>query len=332
MTTNDVFSSSRQCSECDKSSESEAEVLEQKVARRSRARYSKDGNNLSSSADVSLVNTSQPEIKNDTKTLKILPLTPKLDTMSSLKVKIKPVERPPDQTKEADSSDVFTIQDQNIDQSADLSSPQYDINKPPYKREKKIKKMKQRQGHDYTSSSADSVTNSPSKKSRKRSFTSPALTNTPLMSITPIVAESPHESPSHQECSNPSISNMPPLTSSQITSDTSFLSANSTFSTLLSCASTTQSTEGEQQLTAIISNEHDQISYKSARKRRKEKHRSRYSPDLLRSPTKAHKHKRKKKSLDIECPDVPHPRITIKVGSIFNRNLQKLFKLYAIFI
>lgn len=288
------------------------------MARRSRARYSKDGNNLSSSADVSLLNTSQPEIKNDTKTLKILPLTPKLDTMSSLKVKIKPVERPPDQTKEADSSDVFnSIQDQNIDQSVDVSSPQYDINKPPYKREKKIKKMKQRQGHDYTSSSADSVTNSPSKKSRKRSFTSPALTNTPLMSITPIVAESPHESPSHQECSNPSITNIPPLTTSQITSDTSFLSPNSTFSTLLSCASTTQSmTEGEQQLTAIISNEHDQVSYKSARKRRKEKHRSRYSPDLLRSPTKAHKHKRKKKSLDIECPDIPHPRITIKVSSI----------------
>ncbi|XP_050343228.1 PHD finger protein 14 isoform X7 [Nymphalis io] len=56
--------------------------------------------------------------------------------------------------------------------------------------------------------------------------------------------------------------------------------------------------------------------YKANRKRRKEKHRSRYSPDLMRSPSKSHKHKRKKKTQDIENPDPPHPRITIKIKPI----------------
>lgn len=52
--------------------------------------------------------------------------------------------------------------------------------------------------------------------------------------------------------------------------------------------------------------------HKSAKKRRREKHRSRYSPDLGMS-SKEHKRKRKKKSIDIE-DTLPHPRITIKVG------------------
>ncbi|KAJ8927620.1 hypothetical protein NQ314_019898 [Rhamnusium bicolor] len=56
--------------------------------------------------------------------------------------------------------------------------------------------------------------------------------------------------------------------------------------------------------------------HKSAKKRRREKHRNRYSPDLGIS-SREHKRKRKKKSLDIEdC--LPHPRITIKVASESN--------------
>lgn len=54
-------------------------------------------------------------------------------------------------------------------------------------------------------------------------------------------------------------------------------------------------------------------SHKSSKKRRREKHRSRYSPDLGGS-SKEHKRKRKKKSLDIE--EIPHPRITIKIKPI----------------
>ncbi|KRT80043.1 PHD finger motif containing protein, partial [Oryctes borbonicus] len=53
------------------------------------------------------------------------------------------------------------------------------------------------------------------------------------------------------------------------------------------------------------------LSSKAAKKRRRDKHRNRYSPELG-SPSKEHKRKRKKKSLDIENPN-PHPRITIKV-------------------
>ncbi|XP_045469446.1 PHD finger protein 14 isoform X2 [Harmonia axyridis] len=53
--------------------------------------------------------------------------------------------------------------------------------------------------------------------------------------------------------------------------------------------------------------------HKSGKKRRREKHRSRYSPDLG-SSGKEHKRKRKKKSIDID--DMPHPRITIKIKPI----------------
>lgn len=60
-------------------------------------------------------------------------------------------------------------------------------------------------------------------------------------------------------------------------------------------------------LDSIMSENH-----KSAKKRRREKHRNRYSPDLGMT-TKEHKRKRKKKSLDIE-DTLPHPRITIKVS------------------
>ncbi|XP_044756920.1 PHD finger protein 14 isoform X2 [Coccinella septempunctata] len=53
--------------------------------------------------------------------------------------------------------------------------------------------------------------------------------------------------------------------------------------------------------------------HKSGKKRRREKHRSRYSPDLG-SSGKEHKRKRKKKSIDID--EMPHPRITIKIKPI----------------
>nr|CAI5850707.1 unnamed protein product [Callosobruchus analis] len=60
-------------------------------------------------------------------------------------------------------------------------------------------------------------------------------------------------------------------------------------------------------------------SHKSAKKRRREKHRNRcangdgYSPGLEGFPFKEHKRKRKKKSFDLD-DELPHPRITIKEG------------------
>lgn len=53
--------------------------------------------------------------------------------------------------------------------------------------------------------------------------------------------------------------------------------------------------------------------HKSAKKRRREKHRNRYSPELGMS-NREHKRKRKKKSLDLD-EMIPHPRITIKVNT-----------------
>ncbi|KAJ3640977.1 hypothetical protein Zmor_027508 [Zophobas morio] len=53
---------------------------------------------------------------------------------------------------------------------------------------------------------------------------------------------------------------------------------------------------------------------KSGKKRRREKHKNRYSPELG-SPMKEHKRKRKKKSFDLDEP-MPHPRITIKIKPI----------------
>lgn len=58
--------------------------------------------------------------------------------------------------------------------------------------------------------------------------------------------------------------------------------------------------------------------HKSAKKRRREKHRNRYSPELG-VTNREHKRKRKKKSLDIE-ETLPHPRITIKVSLNFCLN------------
>lgn len=56
------------------------------------------------------------------------------------------------------------------------------------------------------------------------------------------------------------------------------------------------------------------MSGKSGKKRRRDKHRNRYSPDDG-NPSKEHKRKRKKKSLDIENPNNTQRRITIKVYS-----------------
>ncbi|CAH1126350.1 unnamed protein product [Ceutorhynchus assimilis] len=53
--------------------------------------------------------------------------------------------------------------------------------------------------------------------------------------------------------------------------------------------------------------------HKSSKKRRREKHRNRYSPEL--GSIKEHKRKHKKKILTVE-ENLPHPRITIKIKSI----------------
>lgn len=63
--------------------------------------------------------------------------------------------------------------------------------------------------------------------------------------------------------------------------------------------------------------------HKSAKKRRREKHRNRYSPDLGIS-NREHKRKRKKKSLDID-DTLPHPRITIKVTIKFAFFFEQFF-------
>lgn len=290
-----------QCSECDKTSDSEPEVLEKKLPRRSRTRYSKEGLLVNASSDNQ---TSPPtstggsppasarkQTKADLKSAKISPL----------KVTIKPLDL---------KDNVFTTVP-----SEPIVSSEGDDTKVTSKRDKKIKKEKKK-AESTAATAVDPLSTVPSKKSRKRSFTSPTLTNTPLMSITPIVAESPQESPLHNEASNTSNSNTP--MASRIASEANFLSPNSSFSTLLKLSSTELDPTSEQtQVENSIRNLESEIaSYKANRKRRKEKHRSRYSPDLMRSPSKSHKHKRKKKTQDIENPEVPHPRITIKIKTI----------------
>ncbi|CAB3238823.1 unnamed protein product [Arctia plantaginis] len=263
-----------QCSECDKTSDSEPEVLEKKVPRRSRIRYSKDGAIITEPHSPS-----SPPKANSEKSHKIETST-KLATsesISPIKVTIKPFEF---------SSDG--------NESSEVKS----------KKEKKIKKSKQK---DLLSGSAGEDT--PSKKIHKRSFTSPTLTNTPLMSITPIVADSPNDS--HNENSNASTN----LASSK--REDSFVHQNLSFSSLLGESKERDSKAIESSIESTLANlSSDIATYKANRKRRKEKHRSRYSPDLLRSPSKSHKHKRKKKTQDLENPEPPHPRITIKIKPI----------------
>lgn len=76
-----------------------------------------------------------------------------------------------------------------------------------------------------------------------------------------------------------------------------------------------ESTENHHELTAENA-EMMVISTRPGKKRRRDKHKNRYSPDIG-SPTKEHKRKRKKKSFDMENPNTPHPRITIKVRFYF---------------
>lgn len=181
----------------------------------------------------------------------------------------------------------------------EFSSDGNDSSELKMKKDKKIKKSKK----DHSSASAGEGDMS-LKKLHKRSFTSPTLTNTPLMSITPIVVDSPNDS--HNENSNAS-------TAVASTKD-GFVAQNLSFSSLLSESKERDSKAIESSIENTLANlSSDIATYKANRKRRKEKHRSRYSPDLLRSPSKSHKHKRKKKMQDMENPELPHPRITIKV-------------------
>lgn len=267
-----------QCSECDKTSDSEPEVLEKKVPRRSRIRYSKDGAIISEPQSPGSVPNSPPPKPKPEKPHKLE--KPKLnissENISPIKVTIKPFEF----SSENESSELKTV----------------------LKKDKRTKSKK-----DY-SSTAGGESEISAKKIHKRSFTSPILTNTPLMSITPIVADSPNES--NNEQSNDSTSNVQGK-------DSTFYSQNLSFSALLNDSKERDSKTIESSIESTLANLSSDIAmYKANRKRRKEKHRSRYSPDLMRSPSKSHKHKRKKKTQDMENPEIPHPRITIKIKPI----------------
>lgn len=258
-----LFYSFRQCSECDKTSDSEPEVLEKKVPRRSRIRYSKDGAIITSPQSPSEP-TPVPKFS-DQKPIKLETPIKIATAANPIKVTIKPFE--------------FSSENEAL-------IPEMSI-----KREKKNKKKR-----DHVSTSEDH------KKQHKRSFTSPALTNTPLMSITPIVADSPNDS--HNENSNASTS----------AANQNFSAQNLSFSSLLGDKERDSKTIESSIENTLANLSSDIATYKANRKRRKEKHRNRYSPDLLRSPSKSHKHKRKKKNQDMENPaEMPHPRITIKV-------------------
>lgn len=263
----------RQCSECDKTSDSEPEVLEKKVPRRSRIRYSKDGTIITEPlSPAALLNSPPAKKAHKTEKSKTNGLGIP-ENISPIKVTIKPF---------------------------DFSSDGHENVEVKLKKEKKAKSSKQR---EYAASGGEEH---PMKKLHKRSFTSPTLTNTPLMSITPIVADSPNDS--HNENSNAS------LTNASAKKEDGYLPQNLSFSSLLGDTKERDSKTIESSIENTLANlSSDIATYKANRKRRKEKHRSRYSPDLLRSPSKPHKHKRKKKTQDLENPEMPHPRITIKV-------------------
>ncbi|XP_028030970.1 PHD finger protein 14 isoform X2 [Bombyx mandarina] len=266
-----------QCSECDKTSDSEPEVLEKKGPRRSRIRYSKDGAIIADPQSPGTAPPSPPSKSSEQSHRQEKHAKSAVtENLSPIKVTIKP----------------FEFSDGN--ETAEIK----------LKKDKKIKKSKLKEYGSTSAGEGDSIP----KKLHKRSFTSPALTNTPLMSITPIVADSPNDS--HNENSN---------ASNNVGSTKEFVSQNISFSSLLHDIkdkerdSKSIETSIENTLANLSS---DIATYKANRKRRKEKHRSRYSPDLLRSPSKSHKHKRKKKTQDMENPEMPHPRITIKIKPI----------------
>ncbi|WP_205925644.1 hypothetical protein, partial [Enterobacter hormaechei] len=92
-------------------------------------------------------------------------------------------------------------------------------------------------------------------------FTSPTLTNTPLMSITPIVADSPNDS--HNENSNASTN---VATSKR---EESFVSQNLSFSSLLGEGKERDSKTIESSIESTLANlSSDIATYKANRKRR----------------------------------------------------------------
>lgn len=249
--------------------------MEKKVPRRSRIRYSKDGAIIHEplspgSTPNSPPPKSKPEKMHREKCIKVA--TSSSENVSPIKVTIKPFE---------------------------FSSDGNESSEIKIKKDRKLKKSKSKEHAPILGGEGESPT-----KKLKRSFTSPALTNTPLMSITPLVADSPNDS--HNENSNAS--------TNLITAKQDNVSQNLSFSSLLNETKERDSKTIETSIENTLANlSSDIATYKANRKRRKEKHRSRYSPDLLRSPSKSHKHKRKKKTQDMENPNPPHPRITIKV-------------------
>lgn len=242
-------------------------MLEKKVPRRSRIRYSKDGAIITDPPSPVSNLDHKEKLPKTEKPIKIVTT----ENQSPIKVTIKPFE----------------------------FSSENEATVPSFKRDKKIKKKR-----EHSMSESDYA-----KKIHKRSFTSPALTNTPLMSITPIVADSPNDS--HNENSNASTSTVPKHDLS---------TQNLSFSSLLDGKERDSKTIESSIENTLANLSSDIATYKANRKRRKEKHRNRYSPDLLRSPSKSHKHKRKKKNQDMENPGVPHPRITIKVKQTTNKH------------
>ncbi|CAH2071321.1 unnamed protein product, partial [Iphiclides podalirius] len=264
-----------QCSECDKTSDSEPEVLEKKVPRRSRIRYSKDGAIISEPQSPGSVATSPPPRRPERA---YRPEKSKPNGIGAAENQISPIK--------------VTIKPFEFSEENETAEP---------KVRKKTKSSKQK---EYSAFGEEL----PSKKQHKRSFTSPTLTNTPLMSITPIVADSPNDS--NNENSNASLTNT-------VKREEGYFPQNLSFSSLLGDSKERDAKAIESSIESTLANlSSDIATYKANRKRRKEKHRSRYSPDLLRSPSKSHKHKRKKKTQDMENPEPPHPRITIKIKPI----------------
>lgn len=281
-----------QCSECDKSDESEADVTLPKGPRRSRARYSKDGvvpgepltdykdykRDRSSRDDDSdvliieqvLIESMKPIKNSEIKNNEIDPFdsvdeqNPVKKTNSAKKNKIVVSPTPPPPPIEEIKYKIIALQIDPLDSST--------IEK--YK--SGLIKTTEEENFRSTASANESTPVRIKKKSKKAKRAEPSY----------YIENENIEKSEMTVGTDPSTSGYLPQFTSELITDQSL----------------------------------KELGHKQNRKRKKDKHKNRHSSDSEKSPSKEHKRKRKHKNHDMENPrdsEVPHPRIKIKVNIFF---------------
>lgn len=328
-----------QCSECDKSDDSDAVVDIPKGPRKSRTRFSKDGSivpvdpNLSASStdgNNSLrIGDTSSNIRKQTE--RIPSKGKQIQTNASFDQNSKPIKDGVEFAKKAKQSN----------QSLNKTDPS-EIVAPSPKREEtehQVKENKAKPDSDRSQLPKPGRIQSPRpaqiKSPRAARIQSPRPTDSPTKSLSDKGLPAPNSTDpkkeikqksskkvkkdkSEQSRSETSDQTLPTIESSQtesnVTNELSTVAqkSESADEPMSQCLEPTK--VNDEHMESMGLNESADHIHKLNRKRRKEKHKNKYSSDNEKSPTKEHKRKRKKKSHEMENPNDSIPKIKIKVS------------------